>query len=107
MLFRSLAFRIVKKGRPPPFAGMMPDDMFVVGEGGAGHFLYAGQANIGGGRVLMTFGLDIVSCTPEGTCLLDGLIDYARSAAFEPKSEVGEIIISPTSLFGSNAAERA
>ena len=40
----------------------------------------------------MTFGLDIVSCTPEGTCLLDGLIDYARSAAFEPKSEVGEII---------------
>lgn len=26
----------------------------------------------------MVFGLDVLTATPEGTALLDGLIDYAR-----------------------------
>ena len=32
--------------------------------------------------------MDLLSGTPEGTCLLDGLIRYARSDAFNPKGFV-------------------
>jgi hypothetical protein len=83
-----LAFRILKQGRPLPFAGVLPEEMMVVGEGGGGYFLYAGEARVDAGRVLMTFGLDLLSGTPEGTCLLDGMIRYARSDAFNPKGVV-------------------
>ena len=83
-----LAFRILKQGRPLPFAGMRPEEMMVVGEGRDGYFLYAGEACSGQGRVLATFGLDLLSGTPEGTCLLDGMIRYARSDAFHPKGVV-------------------
>ena len=79
-----LAFRILKRGKALPFAGMRPEEMMVVGEGLGGYFLYAGEARIGAGRALLTFGLDVLSGTPEGTCLLDGLIRYARSDAFNP-----------------------
>ncbi|MDX9868860.1 MAG: hypothetical protein RBT78_13155 [Kiritimatiellia bacterium] len=83
-----LSFRILKQGKPLPFAGLLSDDMLVVGEGGNGYFLYAGGARSGKGRVLMTFGLDLLSGTPEGTCLLDGLIRHSRSDAFNPKGFV-------------------
>ena len=36
----------------------------------------------------MTFGLDLLSGHPEGTCLLDGLIRYVQSDAFNPQGEV-------------------
>jgi hypothetical protein len=62
--------------------------MRVVGEGLNGFFLYAGEARSGPGRVLMTFGLDLLAGHPEGACLLDGLIRYARSDAFNPKGEI-------------------
>ncbi len=80
-----LSFRMLKQGKSLPFAGLLPDDMLVVGEGGNGYFLYAGGARSDKGRVLMTFGLDLLSGTPEGTCLLDGLIRHVRSDAFNPK----------------------
>ena len=84
-----LAFRILKTGRKlPSLAGLRPDDMFVVGEGLDSYFLYAGQARVKQGRVLMTFGLDLLSGYPEGTCLLDGLIRYVQSDAFSPQGEV-------------------
>jgi len=83
--FSPLAFRILKQGKPLPFKGLLPEDMLVVGEGGGGYFLYAGAARSDKGRVLMTFGLDLLSGTPEGTCLLDGLILHVRSDAFNPK----------------------
>jgi hypothetical protein len=83
-----LSFRIVKSGRPLPLSGVLPDEMIVVGEGGQNYFLYAAEARMGPGRLLLTFGLDVLSGTPEGTCLLDGLIRYARSGAFNPKGEV-------------------
>jgi len=83
-----LMFRILKEGSPLPFAGMSSDDMIVVGEGGDGYFLYIGQARSGNGRVLMTFGLDLLYGTPEGTCILDGAIRYACSKAFNPKGVV-------------------
>lgn len=83
-----LSFRILKQGRPLPFAGILPEEMIVVGEGGQGYFLYAAEARMGAGRALMTFGLDVLSGTPEGSCLLDGLIRYARSDAFNPQGIV-------------------
>ena len=83
-----LSFRILKQGRSLPLKGMRSDEMLVVGEGLNGYFLYAGAARSGRGRVLMTFGLDLLSGHPEGTCILDGLIRYARSDAFNPKGEV-------------------
>jgi len=83
-----LAFRILKQGRPLPFTGVLPDEMLVVGEGGSGYYLYAGEARVDAGRVLMTFGLDLLSGTPEGTCLLDGMVRYVRSDAFNPKGVV-------------------
>ncbi len=83
-----LSFRILKQGKSLPFEGVLPEDMLVVGEGGSGYFLYAGAARCDQGRVLMTFGLDLLSATPEGACLLDGMIRYARSESFAPKSVV-------------------
>jgi hypothetical protein len=84
-----LAFRIFKTGQKlPMFNGVSPDDLFIVGEGLDSYFLYAGQGRAGKGRALVTFGLDLLSGYPEGTCLLDGLIRYAQSPAFEPKGEI-------------------
>jgi hypothetical protein len=95
-----LEFRILKKGRKLEMLhGLRPDDMFVVGEGLDSYFLYAGSARIQQSRVLMTFGLDLVAGHPEGTCLLDGLIHYARSDAFNPQ---GEISLEAVSAFRSN-----
>ena len=83
-----LAFRILKTGlKLPSLAGLGPDDMFVVGEGLDNYFLYAGEARINAGRALMTFGLDLLSGHPEATCILDGLIRYAQSDAFNPRSK--------------------
>ena len=83
-----LVFRIMKEGLPLPLAGLRPDEMMIVGEGREQFFLYAGEAQIDKGRVLMTFGLDLLSGTPEGTCLLDGMIRYVRSDTFHPQSTV-------------------
>ncbi|MCX6923105.1 MAG: hypothetical protein NT154_07840, partial [Verrucomicrobia bacterium] len=75
-----LAFRILKSGlKLPSLAGIRPEEMFVVGEGLDSYFLYAAEARVNGGRVLMTFGLDLLSGHPEGNCILDGLIRYAQS----------------------------
>ena len=84
-----LAFRILKTGlKLPGLAGLRPDEMFVVGEGLDSYFLYAGEAQIKQGRALLTFGLDLLAGYPEGTCLLDGLIRYAQSDAFNPQGEI-------------------
>jgi len=84
-----LAFRILKTGQKlPAFGGLRPDEMLIVGEGLDSYFLYAGQGRVGQGKALITFGLDLLSGHPEGTCLLDGLIRYARSAAFDPKGQI-------------------
>ncbi len=84
-----LAFRILKQGlRLPALSGLRPDEMFAVGEGGSSYFLYGAEGRVGAGRVLLTFGLDLLAGHPEGTCILDGLIAYARSDAFKPRGEV-------------------
>jgi hypothetical protein len=96
-----LAFRLLKKGRKlPTLAGLRPDEMFVVGEGLDAYFLYAGEARMGQGRALMTFGLDLLAGHPEGTCLLDGLIRYAQSDAFHPQGRVDASAVSANLLNG-------
>ena len=95
-----LAFRILKTGlKLPALAGLRPDEMLVVGEGLDSYFLYAGEARIKQGRVLMTFGLDLLSGYPEATSLLDGLIRYAQSDAFNPQGKI-DLLAAPTTPNG-------
>ena len=79
-----LFFRIMKEGRKLPYSGLSKDDMIAVGEGGDACYLYLAQANVGRGRLLMSFGLDVLGDTREGAALLDGMLDYVRSDAFAP-----------------------
>ncbi len=82
-----LLFRLVlQTGKPMPYAGLAQDDMLMVGEGGEMCFLYLAQANVGSGKALMAFGLNLLAETPEAAALLDGLVDYAASDRFAPKS---------------------
>ena len=76
-----LLFRIVGKGKPLEGAGYASRDLFMVGEGGKGCFAYLAQrpAKDGKGFAVESFGLDLLSGKPEGTAILDGMIDYARS----------------------------
>ena len=80
-----LLFRIVKHGRKLPMKGLALDDLIVVGEGGADCFLYLAEANVGKGRAVMSFGLDLLSDTPEGASILRGMVARAGSEAFAPK----------------------
>ena len=81
-----LAFRILKTGlKLPAPPGFRSDEMYAVGEGLDNYFLYIGETRINKGRALMTFGLDLLSGFPEGTCILDGMIKYVQSATFNPK----------------------
>ena len=43
---------------------------------------YLAQMTVGKGRMLMSFGLDVLSDTCEGASLLDGMLDYVKSEAF-------------------------
>ena len=84
-----LLFRLVlDSGKPMPYAGLAQDDMLMVGEGGEMCYLYLAQANVGSGKALMAFGLNLLADTPEASALLDGLVDYAASDRFAPKSRV-------------------
>ena len=84
-----LFFRLVlQTGKPMPYAGLAQDDMLMVGEGGEMCYLYLAQANVGPGKALMAFGLNLLADTPEAAALLDGLVDYAASDRFAPKSRV-------------------
>jgi beta-galactosidase len=89
-----LMFRLVKDtGLKLPLAGLDKSDMVVVGEGGDACYLYLGAANILKGKALMAFGLDVLSGTPEGTAVLDGMIDAARREDFAPKGTVSVPIL--------------
>ena len=84
-----LLFRLVlDSGRPLPYAGVAQDDMLVVGEGGSLCYLYLAQGNVGPGKAVMAFGLNLLADTPEAAAFLDGLVDYAASDRFAPKSRV-------------------
>ena len=74
-----LLFRVVKEGAH----AMSRKDLAVaspviVGEGKKECFLYLGEVKVDQGRHMASFGLDILSGTPEGTSILDGVIDELR-----------------------------
>ena len=84
-----LFFRLVlDSGKPLPYAGLAQDDMLMVGEGGETCYLYLAQANVGPGKTVMAFGLNLLADTPEAAALLDGLVEYAASDSFAPKSRI-------------------
>ena len=91
-----LFFRLVlDSGKPLPYAGLAQDDMLMVGEGGELCYLYLAQGNVGPGKAVMAFGLNVLADTPEAAALLDGLVDYAASDRFAPKSHV-EMAVLPS-----------
>ena len=54
-------------------------DLLMVGEGGQDCFAYVALRRGGEGLAVESFGLDLVSGKPEGTAILDGMIDFSRS----------------------------
>ena len=69
-----LFFRLVKRGKPLPFAPVPADKLIAVGEGRDTYFCYLG----GDRETLYSFGLDVLSGHPEASALLDGMIDYCH-----------------------------
>ena len=72
-----LFFRIVKEPMRLPIEGLFPSDIIAAGEGKdyAGLYL-SGSQTVSGGRHIRISGLDVLSDTPEGTALLDGVLDH-------------------------------
>ena len=75
-----LLFRIVGVGLPLRGAGREVKDLLMVGEGGQDCFAYVALRRSDKGLAVESFGLDLLSGKPEGTALLDGMIDYARES---------------------------
>ena len=74
-----LLFRTVKEGAHPLSVGDLTlIEPMIVGEGRKDCYLYLGELKANGGRHIVSFGLDLLSGTPEGTAILDGIIDYLR-----------------------------
>ena len=74
-----LMFRIVKEGAHPlSSGGLRLSAPLIVGEGRKDCYLYLGEVECGKGRMMASFGLDVLSGTPEGTALLDGIMDELR-----------------------------
>ncbi len=74
-----LLFRIVKEGAELPLADVKGADCRIVGEGRDACYLYLAETPLAtGGRKFTVAGLDLVSDTPEGTAILDGLLDACR-----------------------------
>ncbi|MBN1345151.1 MAG: hypothetical protein JXQ73_20825 [Phycisphaerae bacterium] len=80
----ALWFRLIKRGIPLPIDRKHGElDYFAVGEGKEQYFAYVCQKTDKDGHgILMTRGVDVLAETPEGACLLDAMVDYARSDAF-------------------------
>ncbi len=89
-LLGPLWFRLIKRGMPIQKDGSLRKAEYLsVGEGRDEYYLYAAQAIAGeNGKVLITQGLDLLDDTPEGTYLLDQMIRYAESGAFQPQGQM-------------------
>ncbi|MBR4654874.1 MAG: hypothetical protein IKO72_16070 [Kiritimatiellae bacterium] len=73
-----LLFRILGRGRALNVEPRYKGEFFMVGEGGSDCFVYLARRAIGSCDVLESFGLDLLSGKPEGTAILDGMIDFLR-----------------------------
>ena len=73
-----LLFRIIGNGKPLSGSGIAERDLFMVGEGREDCFAYLARRRVGNGVAVESFGLDLLSGKPEGTAILDGMINFAR-----------------------------
>ena len=73
-----LLFRIIGNGRRLFGSGIAEKDLFMVGEGREDCFAYLARRRVGDGVAVESFGLDLLSGKPEGTAILDGMINFAR-----------------------------
>jgi len=74
--FDPLFFRIGKTGVKMPVAGVDSKDLVMVGEGAEACFLYLSDSRTpNGARRVIVAGLDVLSDTPEGSALLDGILE--------------------------------
>jgi hypothetical protein len=85
-----LWFRLIKRGMPisheMPFENL---EYLSVGEGRDNYFVYVAQTAAGtNGKILMTHGLDVFTETPEGSYLLDQMLQYIGSEKFQPKEKI-------------------
>ena len=77
---REFPARIVKEGAHP-LSGKELEiaEPIIVGEGRKDCYLYLGEVKCGGNaRQIASFGLDLLSGTPEGTSILDGIVNELR-----------------------------
>ena len=75
-----LFFRIVKEPTQLPVEGLSALDVIAAGEGKDYAGLYLSESKtVSGGRHIRISGLDVLSDTPEGTALLDGVLDEASA----------------------------
>jgi hypothetical protein len=79
-----LWFRLIKRGLPLPLDPQFGQfRYFAAGEGQKQYFSYVCQkTGPKGEQLLITHGVDVLADTPEGTWLLDQMINYVRSEAF-------------------------
>ena len=84
-----LWFRLVRVGAPDLKNQPLGDayEPLFVGEGRDSYYLYLGQTKFGDAKILASFALDLTQNVPESNALLDALLKYAKSDAFNPKSE--------------------
>ena len=83
-----LWFRLIKRGLPLPIATKYDAiDYLAVGEGQQEYFTYMARVqNAGGQPYLITHGLDLLADTPEGAYLLDQMLAYTQSDAFNAEA---------------------
>ena len=74
-----LLFRIIGKGKPLARSGIAESDLFMVGEGGSECSAYLFRRKVGQGKAIESCGLDLLSGNPEGSAILDGMINFARN----------------------------
>ena len=75
--------------RSKPFFGTF--EPLAVGEGRDSYYLYLAQTCVGESKVLGSFALDLTQAdAPEALALLDALLGYVASPAFDPKTKTAD-----------------
>ena len=83
-VFDQLLFRIGREGSPLPVAGVEERDLVMFGEGGEHCYAYlAERRQAHGVSGFMVSGLDLLTDTPEGTAILDGIVLWLRGIRLE------------------------
>ena len=95
-----LWFRLVRVGAPDLKTRPLGDafEPLFVGEGRDSYYLYLGQTKFQNARILASYALDLVQNVPESNALLDSLLSYAKSDAFEPETETSSLRVVKLSI---------